>query len=87
MGLLNHRLDPGSNNESVFQSIARLSLLNDSDRLLERMVCLLPEWGKQIGQRDPFLLLAQQDQYGARLHHIEPSCNVVGTGHEDYTGL
>ncbi|PLB39790.1 uncharacterized protein BDW47DRAFT_130616 [Aspergillus candidus] len=41
MGLLAYRIptDPNDNN---FQAMARLSLANDSDQLLERLVCLLP---------------------------------------------
>ncbi|PLN82610.1 hypothetical protein BDW42DRAFT_166220 [Aspergillus taichungensis] len=41
MGLLAYRIptDPTDNN---FQAMARLSLANDSDQLLERLVCLLP---------------------------------------------
>lgn len=86
MGLLNHRLDPRSNTETVFQSLARLSLLNDNDRLIERMACLLPNW-KEADDQDPFRLLAHEDQYGTRLHQVEPSCNIVGIAAEDYTGL
>jgi len=41
MGLLRQRphVDP---TDSAFQAFARLSLANDSDKLLERMICLLP---------------------------------------------
>ncbi|KAJ9617095.1 hypothetical protein H2200_000816 [Cladophialophora chaetospira] len=41
MGLLRQRpkVDP---TDSAFQAFARLSLANDSDQLLERMICLLP---------------------------------------------
>lgn len=86
MGLLNHRLDPTSNDETVLQSLARLSLLNDNDRLIERMACLLPDWSKVVNG-EPFRLLAQEDQYGTRLHQIEPSCTIVGVASEDYTGM
>lgn len=33
--------------DSAFQAFARLSLVNDSDRLLERMLCVLPEESSQ----------------------------------------
>lgn len=86
MGLLNHRLDPLSKKRTGFQNIAHLSLLNDSDRLIERMACLLPEWNNP-DELDPFLTLAQEDKYGTRLHQVEPLCNVVGVATEDYTGM
>ena len=84
MGLLNHRLDPMK--ESLFQGIARLSLLNDSDRLMERMVCLLPVW-QSNADHDPFLSLAQRDQFNTQLHQIRPTCDVVGVGQDDFTGM
>ncbi|KIX98564.1 uncharacterized protein Z520_05865 [Fonsecaea multimorphosa CBS 102226] len=41
MGLLRQR-PKVDQTDSAFQAFARLSLANDSDRLLERMICLLP---------------------------------------------
>lgn len=41
MGLLRSRPKTDAN-DTAFQAFARLSLANDSDRLLERMICLLP---------------------------------------------
>ncbi|KIW98631.1 uncharacterized protein Z519_00292 [Cladophialophora bantiana CBS 173.52] len=41
MGLLRQR-PKVDKTDSAFQAFARLSLANDSDRLLERMICLLP---------------------------------------------
>lgn len=41
MGLLRQRPKVDAT-DSAFQAFARLSLANDSDRLLERMICLLP---------------------------------------------
>jgi len=41
MGLLRQRPQVEMS-DSAFQAFARLSLANDSDRLLERMICLLP---------------------------------------------
>ena len=88
MGFLNHRLDP-MKDETVFQGIARLSLLNDSDRLIERMVCLLPDWSNLLewasSNPDPFLSLAQTDKFNTQLHDILPTCEVVGVGADDYT--
>lgn len=83
MGLLNNRLD-SIEGETLFQCIARLSLSNDSDRLMERMVCMLPTV-RNAGNGDPFLSLAQEDQYKTHLWDIQPSCQVVGVGKEDYT--
>ena len=41
MGLLSYRISPNPS-DSAFQAIARLSLVNDSNLLLERLVCLWP---------------------------------------------
>ena len=82
MGLLNHRLEPSQ--ETVFQGVARLSLLNDSDQLMERMVCLLPDW--DVSDHDPFHSLAREDLYGTQAYNITPTCDVVGVGEEDFTG-
>jgi len=58
--------------------------MNDSDRLVERMVCLLPDWA--VSDPDPFHSLAGEDQYGTQAHNITPICDVVGVGEEDFTG-
>lgn len=42
MGLLRHRPNVAPS-DSGFQAFARLSLANDSDKFLERMICLLPK--------------------------------------------
>jgi hypothetical protein len=42
MGLLRQRPNVDGS-DSAFQAFARLSLANDSDKLLERMICLLPK--------------------------------------------
>ena len=74
MGLLNLRsVDPS---DSAFQAFARLSLLNDSDRLLERLICMLPEDNERNA-------LATTDSYGARLFDIEPHIQVSGIGEDD----
>jgi hypothetical protein len=83
MGLLNIRIDADPDTETLFQSISRVCLINDTDRLLERMLCLLPE-GKHVS-RDPFKELAQADQFNTHLWDIQPLCYVVGTGETDET--
>jgi hypothetical protein len=42
MGLLGHRPRANPDN-SQFQALARLSLASDSDRVVERMMCMLPD--------------------------------------------
>jgi hypothetical protein len=74
MGLLNLRaIDPS---DSAFQAFARLSLLNDSDRLLERIICMLPAEGQSSWS-------ATTDQYKARLWDIEPNIQVSAIGNDD----
>jgi hypothetical protein len=72
MALVQHR--PCMNPEdSLFQALARLSLANDSDRIVERMMCLLPDFSKS--SHDSFIL---HDQLGAKLWDIETLCQVAG---------
>jgi hypothetical protein len=72
MALLHHR--PNMNpHDTLFQALARLSLANDSDRIVERMICLLPAYEKSSS--DSFIL---HDQLGANLWDIEPLCQVAG---------
>ncbi|KAK8218487.1 hypothetical protein IWZ01DRAFT_563890 [Phyllosticta capitalensis] len=57
--------------DSSFQAFARLSLANDSDRLLERLLCMLPpnpdaEW------------FHIQDHWSAKLWDIEPIAQIGG---------
>jgi hypothetical protein len=74
MGLL--RLRKSDPTDSAFQAFARLSLLNDSDKLLERLVCMLP--------KDPRASWsAMTDKYGARLWDIEPNIQISGIGDDD----
>jgi hypothetical protein len=89
MGLLSYRIAPAYKPESLFQSIARLSLHNDSDRLIERLVCLLPfhhsetavdEDSSDRSSYHLFMSLAQKDQYETQLWDIDPLCQVVGLG-------
>ncbi|KAK7552775.1 hypothetical protein IWX91DRAFT_380148 [Phyllosticta citricarpa] len=56
-------------NDSAFEAFARLSLANDSSRLLERMICMLPpkpnaEW------------FHIRDKWSARIWDIEPIAQV-----------
>ncbi|KAJ5760680.1 hypothetical protein N7520_007836 [Penicillium odoratum] len=75
MGLLRRR--PKVNKEdSAFEAFCRLSLANDSDQLIERMICMLP---RDIGQ--PWNEI--DDFWDSKLWEIEPHCQVVGIGGED----
>jgi hypothetical protein len=77
MGLLGHR--PRANpTDNQFQALARLSLANDSDRIVERMMCMLPDYDAPHGgsrHNNKFVL---KDQLGANLWDIEPMCQVAG---------
>ena len=82
MGLLHYRIEPDST-DSLFQALARLSLANDSDRLIERMICMYP---KGYGSfRRLFEFLTKPDQYQTHLWDIHPMCEVVGVGDEPNT--
>ena len=82
MGLLHNRIDL-DRTDSLFQSLAKLSLANDSDRLIERMVCMFPDPDVSEGENNIFLTMSEPDQYHTQLWDIEPLCQVagVGTGH------
>ncbi|GAO18681.1 hypothetical protein UVI_02058970 [Ustilaginoidea virens] len=76
MGLL--RLRPQiDESDSAFQAFARLSLANDSDMLLERLICMLPK------DRDASSWLAMDDAWNAHLWDIYPACQVAGVGHDN----
>jgi hypothetical protein len=70
MGLLRRRPDVNYN-DSAFEAFARLSLANDSNLLLERLICMMP---KRRGQGWHVML----DAWGVNLWDIEPSCQVAG---------
>ncbi|ATZ56860.1 hypothetical protein BCIN_14g00750 [Botrytis cinerea B05.10] len=55
--------------DSDFQAFARLSLANDSDMLLERLLCLKPK-----DNRAPWHEM--QDVWGAKLWDITPICQI-----------
>ena len=74
-GLLRMRPDIDSS-DSAFQAFARLSLANDSDMLLGRLMCTLPktaeqDWGNMT------------DAWDVNLWDIYPRCQVAGVGEDD----
>jgi hypothetical protein len=70
MGLLRRR-PPVNKSDSSFEAFARLSLVNDSDALLERLLCMMP-----VHQDAPWHHI--KDAWGARLWDIEPRCQIAG---------
>jgi hypothetical protein len=82
MGLLNYRIEKAES-DSLFQSIARLSLANDSDHLIERMICLFPD--PHNTSASAFQKLAEPDLFQTHLWDITPECQVVGVADEDNT--
>jgi hypothetical protein len=69
-GLLRRRPET-TKNESDFEAFASLSLANDSQRLLERLICMLPpdpdaDWSDM------------RDAWGMQLWDIEPTCQIAG---------
>lgn len=75
MGLLRSR-PIVDRSDSAFQAFARLSLANDSDRLLERLIATLP-----MHQSQPWY--SMKDEYGVKLWDIEPSVGIAGIGQDD----
>ncbi|KAM3077360.1 hypothetical protein ACMFMG_006710 [Clarireedia jacksonii] len=75
MGLLRMRprVDP---DDSAFQAFARISLANDSDLLLERLLCILPKRHDQKWH-------CMDDAYEAHLWDINPTCQVAGICEDD----
>ena len=82
MGLLHYRIEPDETDD-LFQVVARLSLANDNDRLIERMVAMFP--APSSDTRHLFKELGEMDQYETHLWDIEPRCQVVGVGDQPYT--
>ena len=75
MGLL--RLRPKvDSTDSAFQAFARLSLANDSDMLLERLIFTLPKSPDQHWS-------VMDDAWDVKLWDIYPICQVAGVGHDD----
>jgi hypothetical protein len=70
MGLMRRR--PKVNiDDTDFQAFARLSLANDSDKLLERLICIMP---RDIGQH----WYTIDDAWDVNLWDIDPTCQVAG---------
>ncbi|KAI0198083.1 hypothetical protein F4808DRAFT_452187 [Astrocystis sublimbata] len=75
MGLL--RLRPQiDSTDSQFQAFARVSLANDSDRLLERYICTMPATTDQPWHD-------MEDVYHSSLWDIEPYCQVAALCEDD----
>ena len=75
MGLLRRRPNVVKT-DTAFQAFARLSLANDNDSLLERLICILPSTPNQ-----PWYEMA--DQWGVSLWDIIPSTQVCGIADND----
>ncbi|KAL2141990.1 hypothetical protein VTI28DRAFT_1726 [Corynascus sepedonium] len=75
MGLLRTR-PPIDKTDSSFQAFAKLSLPQDSDRLMERLICLLPDTQDENWEQ-------MSDQYKASLWDIYPDTQVCGVGEND----
>lgn len=93
MGLLAYRITPDAS-DNAFQAIARLSLVNDSNQLLERLVCLWPYPAAKndeeqdltvAGSEELLRNIADRDQYSVHLWDIQPMCDVVGIGDDPFT--
>jgi hypothetical protein len=75
MGLLRRRPKVDLT-DSEFQAFARLSLANDNNMLLERLICVMPKDQHQAWHDTT-------DCYGAKLYDIYPTCQIAGIGHDD----
>jgi len=75
MGLLRSRPKIDSTDTS-FQAFARLSLANDSDMLIERLMCLLPQSPTQHWS-------SVSDAYGVNVWDIYPTCQIAGVCNND----
>ena len=75
MGLLRVRpqVEPS---DTAFQAFARLSLANDNNMLLERLMCTLPKTPEQRWSD-------MSDAWNVNLWDIYPKCQVAGVGHND----
>ena len=72
MGLLRKR-PVMDDTDSEQQALARLCLSNDSDRILERIACILPSMDNDFSG-----WFSTNDSFGANLWDIEPLCQVAG---------
>lgn len=75
MGLLRQR-PTVVRGDSAFQAFARLSLANDSNMLLERLICILPKRYDQPWHNT-------DDQWNAPLWDIYPTTQICGIGEQD----
>ncbi|KAH7120254.1 hypothetical protein B0J13DRAFT_567684 [Dactylonectria estremocensis] len=75
MGLLRIR-PPIDGTDTSFQAFARLSLPQDNDRLMERLICLLPNDPSENWE-------LMTDQYRCSLWDIQPDTQVCGVGEND----
>lgn len=75
MGLLRQR-PTVVKGDSAFQAFARLSLANDSNMLLERLICVLPKRFDQPWHNT-------DDQWNAPLWDIYPTTQICGIGEQD----
>ena len=82
MGLLRQRPKTKSS-DSAFQAFARLSLANDNDRLLERMVCVLPKDPEAFVSGDRHYWATLEDHFDIHLWDIEPYIQIAGIDHHD----
>jgi hypothetical protein len=99
MGLLAYRITPDEKDDT-FKAIARLSLVNDSNQMLERLISLWPKYTPDVpgtskvqgeeryavaGSEALLRNIADQDQYSVHLWDIQPLCDVVGIGDDKFT--
>jgi len=62
--------------DTAFQALARLSLANDNDMLLERLICIMP---RKLDQ--PWW--SAKDAYHVKLWDIYPTCQIAGVCKDD----
>jgi hypothetical protein len=72
MGFFEHRIMPNIR-ESTLHALARLSMANDSDRLVERMVAMLPP-----SIPDQACWYSDDDVFEAKLWNVEPAVQAAG---------
>jgi hypothetical protein len=82
MGLLRQRPTVDFT-DSAFQAFARLSLANDSDKLLERVICLLPKDPAAYKSRDRHYWATLDDFWDAKLWDVDPICQIAAIGSDD----
>ncbi|KAH7363891.1 hypothetical protein BKA65DRAFT_489875 [Rhexocercosporidium sp. MPI-PUGE-AT-0058] len=82
MGLLRQR-PITDRTDSAFQAFARLSLANDSDKLLERIICLLPKDQARFNGQNRHYWAVLDDFWDAKLWDIDPNCQISAIGAND----